>query len=131
MNYFVIAFLVLAVLAGTVAAAFLWSVQAFGKNAKATVATVVGMQGKWTLVSFRHDKRVVTAPAASFDGASISAGQKLPVKYLPNEKAPMKWDIRIIGKAGYGQVKIRRISFGCGAASAVFIFLAIVFGIAF
>lgn len=128
LNYCPIIFICLAILSAGIAAAFLWGIHNFGKNAKPTVATVIGMQGKRALVTFRHDKRVVTAPAASFDGAAVSTGQKLPIKYLINDRAPTKWDVRIIGKAGYGQKKIKRLAVGCGFVSMGFVALAIIAG---
>lgn len=108
------------------AVSLIGAMRTFKKNAKTTVATVVGSQGKRALVTFRHEKRVITTRAASFDETAASMGQKVPVKYLPNAKSPDKWDVRIIGKSGYGQNKIKWMAVGFLCLSLTLAALALI-----
>lgn len=119
MNVPAIIALILAILCGFGSLCLAWSLHSFQKSSKTTVGQVVGSQGKRALVKFRHEKRVITVPAASFDSSPMSIGRKVTLKYLATGENPQRWDVRIIGKAGYGQRRIKKCAFGlaCGTLS--------------
>ncbi len=110
MNAPAVVVLILAFISAVFSFGFYYSIKTYSKQAKTTVGTVVGRQGKRALVRFKCDKRTLTAPAASFDDTPVFEGKRVNIKYLSTNKTPDKWDIRIIGKEGYGQRKFKQFS---------------------
>lgn len=104
-------------------------IRKFARDSHVTLATVVGQtelkrrKGMLPVVQFRTAKKKVTAKAMAFEKAAITMGQKVSIRYLDNDKvAPDKWDVRIIGKGGYGKERTTRLSaIVLAAASAVLI----------
>lgn len=104
-------------------------IRKFARDSHVTLATVVGQtelkrrKGMLPVVQFRTAKKKVTTKAMAFEKAAITMGQKVSIRYLDNEKvAPDKWDVRIIGKGGYGKERTTRLSaIVLAAASAVLI----------
>ena len=54
-------------------------------------------------------------------------GEKVVINYLEIGPNPTKWDLRIVGKNGYGQKKIRTITLSLAGLSIVLFCLAVVF----
>lgn len=136
----VISWIVLILLAviGAVGVAFSLSsllyIRKFSRDSHVTLATVVGQtelkrrKGMLPMVQFRTAKRKVTAKAMTFEkGASITMGQKVSIRYLDSDKvAPDKWDVRIIGRSGYGKERTNRLSAIVLAASGVLLAASVV-----
>lgn len=114
--------LILVAVIGAIGVAFSLSsllyIRKFSRSSHVTIATVVGQtelkrkKGMLPVVQFRTAKRKVTAKAMIFEkSAPISMGQKLSIRYLDSDKlSPDKWDVRIIGKGGYGKERTTRLS---------------------
>ena len=129
--------LILVAVIGVVGAVFsissLLYIRRFSRKSHVTIATVVGQtevkRGKGILpvVQFRTPKKKVTAKAMSFEkSAAIAMGQKVSIRYLANDSlTPDKWDIRIIGKHGYGKERTTRLSAIVLAAAVVILAVAI------
>lgn len=89
----------------------------FERDSHVTIGTVVSQaQDKRTkkmlpVVQFRTAQKKVTAKAMLFENATIAMGQKVNIRYLAGSKtAPDNWDVRILGKNGYGKQRTTRLS---------------------
>lgn len=107
-------------------------IRKFARDSRVTIATVVGQaevkhkKGKLPVVQFRTAKSKVTAKALVFEQAAISMGQKVNIRYLGDERtSPDKWDVRIIGKSGYGMERTSRLSAIVLAVAAVILIAAV------
>lgn len=107
-------------------------IRKFARDSHVTIATVVGQtevkhkKGKLPVVQFRTAKSKVTAKALVFEQSAIAMGQKVNIRYLGDEKlSPDKWDVRIIGKSGYGKERTTRLSAIVLAVAAVILAAAI------
>lgn len=105
----------------------------FSRDSHVTIGTVVGQtQDKRTkktlpLVQFRTAQKKVTVKAMLFESITIAMGQKVNIRYLASNKvATEKWDVRIIGKSGYGKERTTRLSAIVLAVAAVLFVGAIV-----
>ena len=105
----------------------------FARDSHVTIGTVVGQtQDKRTkktlpLVQFRTAQKKVTVKAMLFESITIAMGQKVNIRYLASNKvATEKWDVRIIGKSGYGKERTTRLSAIVLAVAAVLFVGAIV-----
>lgn len=76
----------------------------FEHNSKLAVAKFVCVKDGRAIVSFRHNKRYITAPANVFSSVAFLRNETLLIRFLPTDKAPSKWDIRIIANHSYGQI---------------------------
>lgn len=127
MNIPAISTFILAIVAFIFSALFLFTLTNFAKYHCNGIGTVVGRRGKQILVRFHKGSRLITAPASVFDDTPIAVGEKVILKYLEIGSNPMKWDLRIVGKNGYGQKKIRTIALSLAGLSIVLFCLAVVF----
>lgn len=105
----------------------------FSRDSHVTIGTVVGQtQDKRTkktlpLVQFRTAQKKVTVKAMLFESITIAMGQKVNIRYLASNKvATEKWDVRIIGKSGYGKERTTRLSAIVLAVAAVLFVGAVV-----
>ena len=105
----------------------------FSRDSHVTIGTVVGQtQDKRTkktlpLVQFRTAQKKVTVKAMLFESITIAMGQKINIRYLASNKvATEKWDVRIIGKSGYGKERTTRLSAIVLAVAAVLFVGAII-----
>ena len=122
MNIPAISTFILAIVAFIFSALFLFTLTNFAKYHCNGIGTVVGRRGKQILVRFHKGSRLITAPASVFDSTPMAMGEKVEIG--PN---PTKWDLRIVGKNGYGQKKIRTIALSLAGLSIVLFCLAVVF----
>lgn len=130
--------LILVAVIGVVGIAFsvssLLYIRKFARDSHVTIATVVSQaelkrrKGMLPVVQFRTTKKKVTAKAMTFDkSTTITMGQKVNIRYLASDsQSPDKWDIRIIGKSGYGKERTMRISAIVLAAAVVILAVAII-----
>lgn len=113
--------LILVAIIGVVGLAFsissLLYLRKFARDSHVTIGTVVSQtQDKRTkkmlpVVQFRTSQKKVTVKAMLFESATIAMGQKVNIRYLASDKvATEKWDVRIIGKSGYGKERTTRLS---------------------
>lgn len=129
---------ILAVILGVVGVGFsissLLYIRKFARDSHVTIATVVNQaqlkrrKGMLPVVQFRTAKKKVTAKATTFEkGATISMGQKVSIRYLSSDKlSPDKWDVRIIGKSGYGKERTTRMAAIVLAVAVVILAAAII-----
>ncbi len=128
--------LILAAVIGLVGVAFglysLLYLRKFARDSHVTIGTIVSQTtDKRTkkvlpVVQFRTAQKKVTTRAMLFESAAIAMGQKVNLRYLASDKvAPDKWDVRIIGKSGYGQKRTTRLGVIVLAAGAVFLIAAV------
>lgn len=128
---------ILAAVIGVVGIAFsassLFYIRKFARNSHVTIATVVSQaevkrkKGTLPVVQFRTPKKKVTAKATAFDkNTTITMGQKVSIRYLADDRLPPdKWDIRIVGKNGYGKKLTTRVAVIVLAAAVVILAAAI------
>lgn len=100
-----------------ISALFLFHLNDFVKHHSNGVGTVVGKKGKQLLVRFHQGRRLITAPASVFDSTPIAMGEKVILKYLEIGPDPMKCDLRIVGKNGYGQRMIHSVALSLAGLS--------------
>lgn len=105
----------------------------FARDSHVTIGTVVSQaQDKRTkkmlpVVQFRTAQKKVTVKAMLFESTTIAMGQKVNIRYLASNKvAAEKWDVRIIGKSGYGKERTTRLSAIVLAVAAVLFVGAII-----
>lgn len=79
----------------------------FEHNSKLAVAKFVCVKDGRAIVSFRHNKRYITAPANVFSPVAFLRNETLLIRFLPTDKAPSKWDIRIVANHSYGQRRMK------------------------
>lgn len=79
----------------------------FEHNSKLAVAKFVCVKDGRAIVSFRHNKRYITTPANAFSSVAFLRNETLLIRFLPTDKAPSKWDIRIIANHSYGQRRMK------------------------
>lgn len=129
--------LILVAILGVVGLAFsissLLYLRKYVRDSHVTIGTVVSQtQDKRTkkmlpVVQFRTSQKKVTVKAMLFESATIAMGQKVNIRYLASDKlSPEKWDVRIIGKSGYGKERTTRLSAIVLAVAAVLFVGAIV-----
>lgn len=128
---------ILVAVVGVVGIAFsvssLLYIRKFARDSHVTIATVVSQtqlkhgKGMLPVVQFRTAKRKVTVKAMTFEkGAAIAMGQKVNIRYLASDKLSSdKWDVRLIGKSGYGKERTTRVSAIVLAAAVVILAAAI------
>lgn len=117
MNIPAISTFILAIVSLIFSVLFLFHLNDFSKHHSVGVGTVVGRKEKQALVRFHKGSRLITAPASVFDDTPIAVGEKVILKYLEIGPNPMKWDLRIVGKNGYGQKKIRTVALSLAGLS--------------
>lgn len=94
----------------------------FEHNSKLAVAKFVCVKDGRAIVSFRHNKRYITAPANVFSSVAFLRAETLLIRFLPTDKAPNKWDIRIIANQSYGQRRMKIMAWATfGIAMALLI----------
>lgn len=79
----------------------------FEHGSKLAVAKFVCVKDGRVIVSFRHNKRYITAPANTFSSIAFLPDETLLIRFLPTDKAPSKWDIRIIANQSYGKRRMK------------------------